>query len=191
VSYLAFRTVLLSLSLMLAAARNGPTPTVFDLDRTGRLVPDLTLTTVDGSPIDLTSPFGRPVLMFLFASWCEPCMLELPWIKAAYARYGNQVAFIGVDVLESRANAAAFVRTQAFPFDVAIVDKATIDAVADDVVRQNGGEKYLLPAAYAVGADGVIRGAWHGVPVTHNGTPVDPLPNYLDRLGIAVGRQAP
>jgi thiol-disulfide isomerase/thioredoxin len=142
------------------------------------------LTRADGTTLSLAALRGKPVYVFLFASWCEPCAIALPWIRAAYAADGDRVQFVGIDVLDSHAAAVAYVRAQHLPFDVAIVDKATIDAVADDDARLAGGAKYELPADYLIDAAGIVRAAWHGVPVDRGGTPLDVLPGALATAGF-------
>ena len=168
---------------LLGAAR--PAPTVFDLDRVGRSAPPLVLTLADGDPLPLTALRGKPTYVFLFASWCGPCSIAMPWVRAAYEAYGARVQFVGIDVLDSHATAEAYVHDQHLPFDVAIVDKSAIDAVADDDARLAGGTKYQIPADYLIDADGVVRAAWHGIPVDRAGTPLDVLPDALTRAGFA------
>jgi thiol-disulfide isomerase/thioredoxin len=48
---------------------------------------------------------GRPVVVNLWASWCGPCRVELPFFQAQAARHGRSVAFLGVDVEDSREEA--------------------------------------------------------------------------------------
>jgi len=120
--------------------------------------------------------------VFLFASWCEPCSIAMPWIRAAYAAYGDRVQFIGIDVLDAHDAAEAYVRAQHLPFDVGIIDKNTIDAVVDDDARLAGGTKYELPADYVLDANGVVRDAWHGIPVDRDGSPLDVLPDVLAKI---------
>jgi cytochrome c biogenesis protein CcmG/thiol:disulfide interchange protein DsbE len=40
---------------------------------------------------------GHPVVVNVWASWCDNCSAEFPYLATAAARYGRQVAFIGVD----------------------------------------------------------------------------------------------
>lgn len=52
------------------------------------LAPDLpqglVLTGLDGATIDFDALRGKPVLVNLWASWCPPCLVELPQLKAVH-----------------------------------------------------------------------------------------------------------
>lgn len=52
---------------------------------------------------------GTPVVVNIWATWCEPCTSEAPRLAAAHERYGDRVQFIGVDILDARSGAAAFI----------------------------------------------------------------------------------
>ncbi|MEO8476308.1 MAG: TlpA disulfide reductase family protein [Actinomycetota bacterium] len=56
----------------------------------------------------LTELRGTPVVVNFWASWCGPCEAEAPRFEAAAARYGDRVQFLGVDILDDRGSAAAF-----------------------------------------------------------------------------------
>jgi thiol-disulfide isomerase/thioredoxin len=45
---------------------------------------------------------GKPSVVNFFAAWCVPCRKELPLLVAAQRKAGDRVAFVGVDVKDSR-----------------------------------------------------------------------------------------
>lgn len=51
---------------------------------------------------------GYPVVANLWASWCGPCRAEFPTLQKLSARYGKQVAFLGVNSKDSEAAAKTF-----------------------------------------------------------------------------------
>jgi thiol-disulfide isomerase/thioredoxin len=180
------RRTLLALvaSLALLAAAHRPA-TVFDLsDAVGRHAPAVTLTATDGAPLALGLPQAKPTYVFLFASWCGPCQEALPFVRSAYAKYGDRVRFVGVDVLEDAETARAAVASAALPFPVAIYPIDQLDAAIPLGVQLGAGTKYRIPADFLIGPDGVVRYAWHGLQIDRAGTPVDVLPAYLAKLGL-------
>lgn len=48
---------------------------------------DLRVTAIDGRPIDLAALRGKVVLIDFWATWCAPCVAELPHVKRVYQQY--------------------------------------------------------------------------------------------------------
>jgi len=178
------RPAALLASIVLLGA-NHPAPTVFDLsDALGRPAPALTLPQPDGSPLVIDGVRGKPTYVFLFASWCEPCQEALPFVRDDYAKYGNRITFVGVDVLEDAATAQASIARAAFPFPVALFPIERLDALISPEAQLAAGAKYKIPADFLLDAHGVVRFAWHGLAVDRGGEAFDVLPNYLAKLGV-------
>ena len=66
---------------------------------TGSKAPAVAVEDLDGKPVDLGTWIGkRPVVLEFWATWCPNCEELLPAVKAAHARYGDRVAFVGISV---------------------------------------------------------------------------------------------
>jgi thiol-disulfide isomerase/thioredoxin len=55
---------------------------------------------------DLVADDGRPVVVNLWATWCTPCLEEMPDLQAAHEALGDEVRFLGLNVSDSPTRAA-------------------------------------------------------------------------------------
>ena len=46
----------------------------------------------------------------MWGSWCPPCRREAPALREAAETYGDRVQFLGLDILDDRESARAFMR---------------------------------------------------------------------------------
>jgi peroxiredoxin len=62
--------------------------------------PDFTLESLDGKSLRLSDLRGKAVLLNFWATWCEPCKIEMPWFVELQNEYGSrglQVVGVAMD----------------------------------------------------------------------------------------------
>ena len=68
----------------------------------GDKAPDFLLNNLDREPVRLSDFRGTPMVLNFFASWCGPCLTELPLLQAAYLRANLGYVVFGVATQDSR-----------------------------------------------------------------------------------------
>ena len=57
-------------------------------EQAGKVAPDIELRDADDEPATLADARGKPVLVNIWATWCAPCVKELPTLQSVAARPG-------------------------------------------------------------------------------------------------------
>jgi len=109
---------------------------------------ELTGKTLDGKTVSLSDYKGKVVLVDFWATWCGPCIVEIPELVKLQAGLGPKgFVILGVSMDEDAADVARFVKAKNFNYPVVL----------------NGGERAPkgwvvpgLPTAYLIGRDGKV-----------------------------------
>jgi peroxiredoxin len=120
-------------------------------DGASDIAPALTLTTVDGKTISLQALRGRWVLLNFWASWCAPCMDELPHLVAAQSNYGG----LGLQIIGPALDEAKAVQPMIKRFGINYPVAADF-ASADAAMRVFGNDKGALPFSVLIDPDGFV-----------------------------------
>jgi cytochrome c biogenesis protein CcmG/thiol:disulfide interchange protein DsbE len=88
---------------------------------------------------------GKPVVLNFFASWCGPCVREMPAIQAMSERYRGKVHFVGVTFNDRREAARDVIERTGVTYPAAFDPQS--DVAVDYVVR-------VMPTTFFIGSDG-------------------------------------
>ena len=115
----------------------------------GNMAPEFTLQSLDGKTVHLVDFRGKAVLLNFWATWCEPCKIEMPWfveLQKQYGPEGLQVVGIAMDDA-SQEDIAKFASNMGVNYPILIGKEAVGDAY--------GGVQFL-PATFYIGRDGKV-----------------------------------
>lgn len=78
---------------------------------------ELKFTAVDGRKVDLAKLRGKVVLVDFWATWCGPCIAELPNVKKVYADYHDKgFEIIGISLDTDKQKLTDFTKTNKMPW---------------------------------------------------------------------------
>jgi peroxiredoxin len=107
---------------------------------------------VDGRPQPLAQWRGRPLVVNFWATWCPPCVEEMPdlqQVRDAYSGRGIEVIGIGID---NAARIASFRDKHQLTLPLLVAGVG-----GSDLNRSLGNSSGALPYTVLIGADGRIR----------------------------------
>jgi thiol-disulfide isomerase/thioredoxin len=97
-----------------AAAEPYPTGRL-DRSHAGTIAPDLGFVDGEGAPVRLSVFRGRPLLVNMWATWCGPCVIEMPSLDALAQAEGPALEVIAVSQdSEGRQKVSDFFRAHHF-----------------------------------------------------------------------------
>ena len=120
--------------------------------------PTLKVTTLDGKAYDLSAQAGKWVIVNYWATWCSPCLKELPDISAYVTEHKDMVTAIGLAFEDSdKADIEKYLKAHPLSYPVAQVD---VIEPPKDFDTPKG-----LPNTYVIAPDGHVAKAFMG-PIT-------------------------
>lgn len=146
--------VVLAIALMLVSApylahRAGLTNGSPQKELKGRDAPEFALESLQGNTVHLSDYRGKAVLLNFWATWCQPCKIEMPWFEELQKQYGPQgLQVVGVAMDDaSKEDIARFAKDMGVNYPILLGKEAVGDAY--------GGVQFL-PSTFFIGRDGKI-----------------------------------
>ena len=129
-----------------------PSPSLSNLDLTGAPAPEIYLTDLSGNPVVLSKLRGRTVLINFWATWCPPCVKEMPMLSELYERKrARGLSIIGV-AIDEIAPVKRFAQEHSINYPVV---QATFK-----LMEQFGSLQGTMPYTVIINKDGRIAGQY-------------------------------
>jgi peroxiredoxin len=141
-------TVMIVFGFQMARRNAGQTASAGP-SMTGQAAPDFTLESLDGKTVRLSDFRGKGVLLNFWATWCQPCKIEMPWFAELQKQYGPQ----GLQIVGVAMDDASPKEIGEFAHDLGV--NYPILVGKEEVGNAYGGVQFL-PATFYIGRDGKV-----------------------------------
>ncbi|MFI5202612.1 MAG: peroxiredoxin family protein [Candidatus Kapaibacterium sp.] len=135
-----------------AAARAEQAPGTLE----GKPAPDFALTDINGSLHHLSDYRGKVVMLNFWATWCPPCVKEIPEYADLQTEYGAQgIQFLGIALDdEGLARVKPWIDKHPVPYPIMLPDTKVAAAY---------GDMASIPVTFIIDRKGIIRTSFVGI----------------------------
>lgn len=120
----------------------------------GKKAPEFARPTLSGQPLDLGRLSGKVVLLNFWASWCAPCLTEMPAFAQWQRQYGPQgFAVVGISMDDDAAQARKMVARLKLDYPV---------AMGNARLGERYGGVLGLPMTFLIDRQGIVRAEFQG-----------------------------
>lgn len=135
----------------------------------GQPAGDFELQSLDGSTVQLSGLRGKVVVLNFWATWCGPCIREMPMFDEFSRAFPNDLVILGVNMQESEAKVKDFIQSVEISYPILLDSTAKV------------GKQFqvmALPDTLFIDRDGILR--FHHIGILSEAQ----LAAYLAQLGV-------
>jgi len=109
---------------------------------------NMPLITFSGQPANLEDFKGKVIFLNFWATWCPPCIAEMPGIQSVYEEYSgnNEIAFLMISLDEDINNARQFLEDRDYTFT-----GYRLNGIRPELFRSE-----IIPTTYVINKEGVL-----------------------------------
>jgi peroxiredoxin len=123
----------------------------------GGPAPLFQLKSVDGKVVKLSDLKGQFVVLNFWATWCVPCIKEMPELQKTHQSLNQTVKIIGINLAEPREKVDQYTKDHHLSFPVLLDDYGNVSQEYEVI---------HLPVTYFITPDGIIRDKIFGGGIT-------------------------
>ena len=128
----------------------------------GQLAPNFEISDYDGSRHRLSDFRGQAVYVNFWATWCFPCLIEMPDIAALQDEFGDDLVVITVNRREPLDRAEAYFRN--LPrLDGNTGVSFAVNGMDPDETLYDLYRAFAMPSSFFIDPDGVVTTVGHGL----------------------------
>jgi peroxiredoxin len=119
------------------------------MDLKGEPAPDFSLDDIDGNTVTLADYQGQVVLLDFWATWCGPCLREMPVFVALDNQYADdELKLIGIAVNDTESKVRSYATREQINFSM---------AMANPKVKADYGGVNAIPQTFLIDKKGIVR----------------------------------
>lgn len=153
-----------------APAAGQPSEPVLAQLESGAVVPDVPLDKLDGGATKISDYRGKLVVMNFWATWCGPCVQEMPMFQEYQDRYSEKILVLGVNSEEPADTVKEFLTKLTIEYPIVL--DSTVEMAREFRIN-------FLPTTIFVDEKGEVRFRHFGIM-----TP-EQMDYYLATLGVS------
>jgi thiol-disulfide isomerase/thioredoxin len=151
-------TAIVVIALLLFTGGNDDKPATLGAiptatNQKGKAAPTDEFERFDGTKASFADYRGTPLVVNFFASWCAPCVREMPDLQSVHTELADKVAFLGMNNQDRASDGQAMADRAGITYDLAKDPKG-------DFLSAFGG--IVMPTTVFIGPDGDVLEVHNG-----------------------------